>query len=195
MSTDTLSSPNSNTTSSSSSLSNITPTAQLGGARKKNGHKAACKCPICQNMMHSKKGGSYLNNNSTSNNYSKVIGHKALDTTNVVKKGGKRKGNGHKPNCGCPICKNMRKSRGGGDIEEGETGEESWDIEMGSPDNEPEEVVEATVDDYDIAEKGEAGVDSKVGGTRRRKSRRSKGRKTHRKRNTRRNKKRSHRRN
>ena len=35
-----------------------------------------------------------------------------------MKKGGRRKrGNGHKMNCGCPICKNMRKSkkRGGAD--------------------------------------------------------------------------------
>jgi hypothetical protein len=32
---------------------------------------------------------------------------------------GTRKSNGHKANCGCPICKNMRKkTRRGGDIEE-----------------------------------------------------------------------------
>jgi hypothetical protein len=148
--------------------------------------------------MHSKKGGSYLNNNNNANayNYSKVMHHASTNSSNVIKKGGKRKGNGHKPSCGCPICKNMKKSRGGGDIEEGEIGEESWDIEMGAPDNEniEGEEIEATVDEYDMAEKGNAGVDLKVGGTRRRKSRRSKGRKTYRKRHTRRHKKRSHRR-
>jgi hypothetical protein len=34
------------------------------------------------------------------------------------KKGKKNRGNGHKPNCKCPICKNMRKSKRGGDIED-----------------------------------------------------------------------------
>jgi hypothetical protein len=31
----------------------------------------------------------------------------------------KKKGNGHKSNCKCPICKNMRKSKKGGDPENG----------------------------------------------------------------------------
>ena len=42
-------------------------------------------------------------------------------TTSRSLSGGRRKrGNGHKVNCGCPICKNMRKSkkRGGADGDE-----------------------------------------------------------------------------
>jgi len=72
-------------------------------------------------------------------------------TTSRTLKGGRRKrGNGHKMNCGCPICKNMRKSkkRGGadGDIEDevvaddiiedemaGDemAGDELWDVDGG----------------------------------------------------------------
>ena len=29
----------------------------MGGKKKSNGHKATCKCPICKNMKHAKKGG------------------------------------------------------------------------------------------------------------------------------------------
>jgi hypothetical protein len=88
--------------------SSTKPQVQLGGVRKKNGHKENCKCPICKNMMFDKKKGGFT------------------DTTTSSQSAGKRKGNGHKANCKCPICKNMKKRRGGGDIEEGITESESF---------------------------------------------------------------------
>lgn len=151
--TDTTSS-SSTTTTSSDSVPSV-ETAQLGG-KKKNGHKMSCGCPICVNMKHSKHGGSSC----------------------AIKTGGKKrkgKGNGHKPNCGCPICKNMRKTRGGDDsgsfvdLEKGKdtpVDADFKDLEAGL-DNE----VAASNSDYsdlDAAEKGEAGLNIKVGGTRRR---------------------------
>ena len=40
-----------------------------------------------------------------------------MTTSKSLSGGRKKRGNGHKMNCGCPICKNMRKSkkRGGAD--------------------------------------------------------------------------------
>ena len=40
-----------------------------------------------------------------------------MTTSRTLSGGRKKRGNGHKMNCGCPICKNMRKSkkRGGAD--------------------------------------------------------------------------------
>ena len=40
-----------------------------------------------------------------------------MTTSRKLSGGRKKRGNGHKMNCGCPICKNMRKSkkRGGAD--------------------------------------------------------------------------------
>ena len=96
-----------------------------GGAKKSNGHKMNCGCPICKNMSKSKKRG------GESEIEDVVVEDKVNDVDNnnelLVVDGGKRKrnhlkgtkkrGNGHKMNCGCPICKNMRKSkkRGGGE--------------------------------------------------------------------------------
>ena len=60
-----------------------------GGKKKSNGHKATCKCPICKNMKHSKKGGSMS----------------TLRPANFL---GGKKANGHKANCKCPICVNMK---------------------------------------------------------------------------------------
>ena len=129
--------------------------------------------------------------------------------------GGKRgkKSNGHKANCACPICKNMKKKgkKGGeepdienqiGDIEEGK-------VKGVNPDPVKKEVetkaveTKASDDEYDemdAAEKGEAGPGFKVGGTRKR--RRSNGHKAtckcpickNMKKKTRRHRKRSHRR-
>jgi hypothetical protein len=82
--------------SNSDSSSSIKSDLQLGGVRKKNGHKENCKCPICINMMHDKKKTGF---------------------TDAMQKNKSSK-NGHKANCNCPICKNMRKSEGkkkGGD--------------------------------------------------------------------------------
>ena len=35
------------------------PIAQLGGAKRKNGHKANCSCHICENMKNKAKRGGY----------------------------------------------------------------------------------------------------------------------------------------
>lgn len=142
----------SSTSSSSGSMSS-TPVAQLGG-KKKNGHKAACRCPICVNMMHSKRGGSNM-------------------PAPMMKKGGRRR-------------RGSRKSRKGGDIEEGPTPADNWDVEMGPKEDATASPMEETAgpDDYDLAEQGMGGVTAKVGGTRRRRHRRGgrKSRKTHRRR-------------
>lgn len=55
----------------------------LGGAKRKNGHKATCECHICENIMNKAKRGDYK---------PKVASGKV---------------NGHKNECRCPICKNM----------------------------------------------------------------------------------------
>jgi len=144
------------TSSSSSDILSTVETAQLGG-KKSNGHKASCGCPICINMKHAKHGGSSCS----------------------LKTGGKkRKGNGHKSNCGCPICKNMKKKRGGDSTED-----TFIDLEKG-PDVESE-ALDSEYNALDAAEKGEAGTNV-VGGTRRRKGRKTRktkrsSKKTHRK--------------
>ena len=35
------------------------PMAQLGGAKRKNGHKSNCSCHICENMKNKVKRGGY----------------------------------------------------------------------------------------------------------------------------------------
>jgi rubredoxin len=100
----------------------------LKGGKKSNGHKANCKCPICKNMK--KRGGenneddqesssleeennneqddnsdSSSNSNSSSNSSSDMNDD---DKPKTAMLGGK-KSNGHKANCKCPICKNMKK--------------------------------------------------------------------------------------
>ena len=64
----------------------------VGGAKRKNGHKATCGCHICENIINKAKRGDYK---------PKVVSGKV---------------NGHKAECRCPICKNMmaKKGRGGG---------------------------------------------------------------------------------
>jgi len=186
--------------SSNSALTNI-PTAQMGG-KKKNGHKATCGCPICVNMKHSKRGGYDMTDEDMSD--------EGITTVNTQSAGKKRKGNGHKANCKCPICKNMRKKHGGDSTQEPDIENQIGDIEEGFESgtgqsmSDTETVNESPAtdneyDDYDAAEKGEAGS-NKVGGTRRykkrgtKKSRKSKkSRKTYRK--QKRHGKRSHRRN
>ena len=71
-------------------VKNDAPT-QLGGRKKKNGHKANCGCPICKNMKKTKRGGE--------------------EPEIEFNMGGKKK-NGHKANCGCPICINMKHAKG-----------------------------------------------------------------------------------
>jgi hypothetical protein len=82
------------------------PEAQLGGARRKNGHKTNCTCHICENMKNKAKRGGY---------------EEDMEKEQLKKMGGSKKKNGHKPDCGCPICKNMKhaKKRGGNnDVDE-----------------------------------------------------------------------------
>jgi hypothetical protein len=88
-----------------------------GGPKKKNGHRKNCNCPICINMKHAKKGKNNIKTIRT-----KLGGVK--NKTCKVSKGGendedlsymdakKTKGNNHKLDCKCPICKNMRKKGG-----------------------------------------------------------------------------------
>jgi hypothetical protein len=139
----------------------------MGGSRKKNGHKPNCACPICKNMKNVKKGG------DDEEEFDTQYGDK------FAYKGGKsgKKSNGHKANCGCPICKNMKKNskKGGGDIED-----QKGDIEEGfvkgvsEPAKKeyitPVKEIPAKDDEYDeldAAEKGERGPNM-VGGTRKR---------------------------
>jgi hypothetical protein len=211
---------------------------KMGGSKKKNGHKPDCGCPICKNMKNvkkGKKGGNLQRSNRDPDvmdveESEEILGPSGeifrqrrsadwvQEEPNIydIDGGRKKKGNGHKANCKCPICKNMKKSKKGGqdpdtdydiesgvrgDIEEGVRPAKKEIIEQKSPqtDNQTKgkEIV-ASDDEYDIlvaAEKGEAGPNV-VGGTRKRRgSRKSskrhmkKGRKT-----MRRHRKRSHRR-
>lgn len=179
----------STTSSSSGSVLNV-PTAQLGG-KKKNGHKATCGCPICINMKHSKRGGNY---DEEEEEKQETANETANEETSSQSAGRKKRGNGHKPNCGCPICKNMRKKRGGQEPDiENQMGDIEQGMDKGSNAISPEPASDADYSDLDAAERGEAGPGIKAGGTRRRKKRGTrKSRKNRRK--TRRHKKRSNRR-
>jgi hypothetical protein len=112
--------------------------ANVGGAKRKNGHKATCGCHICENIMNKAKRGDYKPKVASG----KVNGHKAecrcpICKNMMAKKGRSggsevntpssdsltqvgrqtkklrcgKKSNGHKTACLCPICKNMRSSR------------------------------------------------------------------------------------
>ena len=175
----------------------------MGGSKKKNGHRKACMCPICKNMKNSKKrGGSKSNrrtrrrkggddkedtDSDTSDEEEEMGEENEDDKENTYESmnGGKRKrGNGHKKNCKCPICKNMRKSKRGGeepdeenqmgDIEEAGIRSSSNTLtEQPMPTPETPEIPEtpASNDEYDellAAEEGRAGPNSNVGGTRKR---------------------------
>ena len=215
------------------------PTAQLGGAKRKNGHKANCSCHICENMKNKAKRGGYeedaekaqlklMGGSKKKNGHKPNCGCPICKNMKNAKKGGDekpyddeeskndlaitggKKSNGHKATCKCPICKNMKKKgKKGGDIED-----QKGDIEEGfvkGVNSEPskqvdvpaKKEVEAKDDEYDeldLAEKGEAGSGYNVGGTRKR--RRSNGHKAtckcpickNMKSKTRRHRKRSHRR-
>ena len=94
----------SNTTSSTDSGERLDNT-QMGGKRRRNGHKYSCKCPICINMKHAKRGG---DNDELAENLEQQDSNISSQVA-----GRKKKSNGHKKNCGCPICQNMRKKKGG----------------------------------------------------------------------------------
>jgi hypothetical protein len=75
-------------------------TVQLGGAKRKNGHKANCCCHICENMKNKAKRGGYKDD---------------AEKEKIKLMGGSKKKNGHRPDCVCPICKNMKNAKKGGD--------------------------------------------------------------------------------
>jgi hypothetical protein len=88
-----------------------------GGSKKKNGHRKNCNCPICINMKHAKKGDNNIKTNTTKlggvkNKTCKVTKGGKNDEDLSYIGGKKRKGNNHKLDCKCPICKNMRKKGG-----------------------------------------------------------------------------------
>ena len=78
--------------------------------------------------------------------------------------GRKKRGNGHKMNCGCPICKNMRKSkkRGGADEDDVIANEVADDVIANEV---ADDVIAAEVEDDDLWD-----ID---GGRRRRKHKKS----------------------
>lgn len=151
----------------------------MGGSKKKNGHKPNCSCPICKNMKHAKKGGK----DEFDEKYGDILAYK-----------GGKKSNGHKVNCSCPICKNMKKSKKGGedpdidnqkgDIEEaGVKAQRVNDVDTSSKSYEVTpakdtstgvtsgKVVAASDDEYDAlnaVEEGRAGSGWNAGGTRKR---------------------------
>jgi hypothetical protein len=151
---------------------------RMGGSKKKNGHKPDCDCPICKNMKNAKKGGDEKPYDNT-------------DSKNDLAITGGKKSNGHKATCGCPICKNMKKKgkKGGEDpdiIEKVDSVDTSTEVTSGN-------VTPAKDDEYNEFEGGKGGT---------RKRRRSNGHKANcncpicknMKKKTRRNRKRSHRR-
>jgi len=130
----------------------------MGGSKKKNGHRKECECPICKNMNNSRKNGK---RNGTKKRRGGAGEEVVLEEEVSGKMGGrKKKGNGHKPTCQCPICKNMRKGRGkkGGDIEKGDMDGRSNETSI--PDDEPAgTVTEASDEDYDELDAAEERMD------------------------------------
>ena len=173
----------------------------MSGSKKKNGHRLECKCPICKNMNNSKKNGSSLSKKKSRKKRGGDLEEEnmEMDSLNngevnieediVEKMGGrKKKGNGHKPTCKCPICKNMRKSKKGG--QEPDLENQLGDIEeagIKSTENYPvdglksESETNASSEDYnelESVEKGEAGVNIVGGKTRKRRRGKKQYRKT-----------------
>ena len=87
-------------------------TRKRRGSRKSNGHKPGCGCPICKNMKKkSQKGGDDVAMTPAKDEeYDEIDNVPASPPQSAGTK--KRRGNGHKPGCGCPICKNMRRGKG-----------------------------------------------------------------------------------
>jgi hypothetical protein len=151
----------------------------MGGSKKKNGHRMDCNCPICKNMKNSKRnkgsksgrktkkmrGGDNESDMNESDMNESDMNEPDMNEEVMPTMGGKKKmGNGHKPGCQCPICKNMRKKKGGATDEESNMNVTS--------DTQPTTTVEDNAsdqdyDELDAAEKGEAGLNV-VGGTRKR---------------------------
>jgi len=146
-----------------------------GGLKKKNGHRKDCKCPICKNMNNAKKGGNSFEkkhekkeiekqakNISGGNNFEKEQEEEEIDYDG----GKKRKSNGHKSNCKCPICKNIRKSKKGGDDPDEEN-----QINVVNSDMDTENETKATDAEYDTLDATQKSEDvtNVVGGTRKQK--------------------------
>ena len=90
-------------------------TRKRRGSRKSNGHKPGCGCPICKNMKKkSQKGGDDVAimpvTPAKDEEYDELANMHALSQQIAGTK--KRRGNGHKSGCGCPICMNMRRGKG-----------------------------------------------------------------------------------
>jgi len=140
-----------------------------GGSRKKNGHSPTCGCPICKNMKNAKKskrGGEDpdIENQmgdleeggikaQKANAYSQADDSSIMETDGSSseempqgsaggsrKRRGSRKSNGHKPGCGCPICKNMKKKsqKGGDDVAIMPAEDEEYDALDKVPDSSPQ---------------------------------------------------------
>jgi hypothetical protein len=95
---------------------------KMGGSKKKNGHRKTCKCPICKNMKNAsrrtrknKRGGGDDDEEEPEEQVdeSEEEPEEQEKPEEETMEGGRKKRNGHKANCKCPICKNMRKKRGG----------------------------------------------------------------------------------
>lgn len=116
-----------------------------GGSKKKNGHTKNCNCPICINMKNSKKN-KYHNNKITRRKRIRGGEQTEEDEDKIfpIEGGKKRKGNNHKINCKCPICKNMRNHKKGG-------GEEGFNNDK--IDDNIENEMPASSSDYDELDK------------------------------------------
>lgn len=125
-------SSNSNSNSNSNNNSN-------SNSNNSNSNSNSNMAGAVLSKLSSQQSGNSNTNSSSSGN-------------SMMKKGGRRKkGNGHKINCGCPICKNMRKSkkRGGGeDKNSDEVNAVSRDNDMGESDDVDENVAKGD-DDFD----------------------------------------------
>jgi hypothetical protein len=140
-----------------------------GGSKKPNGHRKDCNCPICQNMKNKK-----YKTTKTKKNMKKSGGESFLKKENQEEidfDGGKKKSNGHKANCKCPICKNMvkRKEKKGG--EEPDIENQLGNIEETKKTEIAE--IKANEDDYDALDAAERGEHNPVGGRKTRRSRQS----------------------
>lgn len=128
-----------------------------GGLKKKNGHRKDCKCPICKNMKNAKKGG---NDNEEEEPMRQIDFEKRQEHESITFQGGKiKKSNGHKLNCMCPICKNMRKSKKGGDEpdEENQLGDiEEGGIKAVADNSDETKASDEEYDELDSAERGES---------------------------------------
>lgn len=138
-----------------------------GGSKKKNGHKPDCTCPICKNMKNkmNKKGGAETEDNTTIElKGGKSKSNKKNRSKSKTMKS--KRSNGHKANCTCPICNNMRKkSKKGGDGMEVEGTIEEKLVEKPEPKPEKEEMETEDVSKelVKVADKSEKeGVSEKV---------------------------------